>query len=325
MTKKILITPVEKREILPVKPAFVKALIELGKKNKKIVVLDADLQHSSGTAPFMKKFPKRHFQMAVAEQNMVGVAAGLALTGKIPFVNTFANFLTKRACDQVSVSVAYNQANVKLCADYAALSTAKNGGTHCSVEDIAIMRAMPNMVVLAPADTIELQKAVKAAANYQGPVYIRKVRGPMPQIFTNNYRFKIGKSIQLTRGKDITIISCGAMTYYALLAAQELEKKKIKVRVINMSTIKPIDKAAIIKAAKETKGIVTVENHSIYGGLGSAVSEVTAETCPCLVKKIGIPDKFGETATFEWQLKYFGLDVKDIVRAARKILKLQIK
>jgi len=321
MSKEFLTTPLDKRKILPVKPAFAEILIKLAKKNKNIVVLDADLQRCSGTEPFMKKFPNRHFQMGISEQNMVSVAAGLALAGKIPFANTFANFLTKRACDQVSVSVAYNQANVKLCGDYAGMSTAKNGGTHCSVEDVAIIRAMPHMVVIAPADTIELQKAVEAAVKYKGPVYIRKVRGPMPQIFTKNYRFKIGRSVELMKGNDITIISYGAMTYYALIAGEKLKKKKIKARVINMSTIKPIDKKAILKAAKETKAIITIENHSIYGGIGGAVSEVVGENYPCLVKKIGIPDEFGETATFEWQLKYFDITSERIVRIAQKILK----
>jgi len=321
MSKEFLTTPLDKRKILPVKPAFAEILIKLAKKNKNIVVLDADLQRCSGTRPFMERFPNRHFQLAISEQNMISIAAGLALVGKIPFANTFANFLTKRACDQVSISVAFNRANVKLCGDYAGMTTAKNGGSHCSVEDIAIMRSMPNMVVLVPADTIELQKAIKAAVKYKGPVYIRKVKGTMPQIFTRDYRFKIGRSVELMKGNDLTIISCGIMTYYALIAGEKLKKRKINARVINMSTIKPIDKRAILKAAKETKGIITIENHSIYGGLGSAVSEVIGETCPCLVKKIGIPDKFGETATFKWQLEYFKITSERIVQLAQKILR----
>lgn len=316
----ILKTPLEKRNLGNVKEAYVQMLIGLAKRNRDIVVLDADLARCAGTKPFIKAFPTRHFQMAVSEQNTVGVAAGLALAGKIPFASSFANFLSKRACDQASVSVAVNQTNVKLCGTYGGITTAYNGATHCAVEDIAIFRSMPNMVVIVPADTIELREAIKVITKYKGPVYLRMVRGPMPQIFSPNYQFKIGKSVELVKGKDVTIISYGVMTYYCLLAAEQLRKKGIKVRVINMSTIKPLDKSAVIKAAKETKGIVTVENHSIYGGLGSAVAEIVAGLgLKTKVKIMGLADKFGETASLDWQLNYFGLSPAHIVRAVEKV------
>lgn len=317
----LLTTNLKERQKLAVKPAFTQTLINLAKKDKRIVVLDADLQKCSGTKPFMCKFPKRHFQVAVAEQNLIGIASGMALVGQIPFACTFANFLTKRALDQVSISVAYNQANVKLCGEYAGMTTAKNGGTHCSVEDIAIMRAMPNMRIITPADTIELEQMIRFAVKNKGPIYIRKIRGLMPQLFAKSYRFKFGKAVEMKKGGDLTIIACGVMVYYALLAAKKLEKDNIKARVINMSTIKPLDQAITLKAAKETRKIITLENHSVLGGLGGAVSELLSEKYPCLVKRIGIPDQFGKTADFEWQLKYFKIDPDSIVNIAKKMVK----
>lgn len=316
----VLQTPLEKREKLDVKKAFCGTLLELAEKDERLVVLDADLMRCSGTVAFAKKFPDRHFQVGVAEQNLIGVAAGLALSGFIPYACTFANFATKRAADQCSISVGYNEANVKICGTYAGVSTGKNGGTHASVEDIAFMRAIPRMVVVAPADTVELEKAVRALYDYEGPCYLRTVRDPMPQIFTRDYEFKIGRGVVLKNGNDVTLMGTESTTYTCLLAAQVLEKEGIHARVVHLSTIKPIDVELIVKAAEETKGIVTVENHNVYGGFGGAVAEVLTEHCPVFLKRLGIQDEFGETATFAWQIEHFGFGKTHIAAAAKEII-----
>lgn len=299
---------------------FGKTLVELGEKNEDIVVLEADLMKCSGSEPFMKRFPERHFQIGIQEQNMIAIAAGLALSGKIPFASTFANFASKRALDQVSISVAYNKANVKICGDYAGFTSARNGGTHIAVQDIAIFRSMPNMTVIAPADPIELKKAMEAVVEYYGPVYLRKAKDPMIHVHDGNYEFEIGKADVLRYGHDVALISTGVMTGYALKAADELAKEGIESKVVNMSTIKPLDIEEVFKSAEETKAIVTVENHSILGGLGSAVAEILSEYNPTIMKRVGIRDKFGETATFDWLRKRNSMDVSHIVEAAKYVV-----
>ncbi len=306
-----------KEEELLVADAYGKTLVELGQKNEDIVVLEADLMKATGTKVFQDRFPDRLFQVGVAEQNMIGIAAGLAASGKIAFANTFAVFASKRVCDQVSISVAYPKLNVKIGATYSGLSCAY-GATHQSVEDIAIMRSMPNMVVIAPADTIELSKAVREISQYNGPVYLRMTRGAMPRLFDNDHEFKIGKASILRNGKAATIISTGVMTSRAIKAADILSNEGIKVRLISMSTIKPIDEEAIIDAARDTGSIITVENHSVIGGLGSAVCEVVCDHCPVPVTRVGIDDKFGLTGPLEWSIKHFGFDVPDIVKAVKE-------
>jgi len=306
-------------EELAVADAYGNTLAELGRENENIVVLEADLMKATGTRIFQDRFPDRLFQVGVAEQNMVGIAAGLAASGKVAFANTFAVFASKRACDQISVSVAYPRLNVKIGATYAGLSCAY-GATHQSVEDIAIMRSMPNMVVIVPADTIELSKAVRAIARYDGPVYLRMVRGTMPRLFNDDYEFSIGKASILRDGRDAAIISTGVMTSKAMEAADILRKDGVKVRLVNMSTIKPIDEAAIMDAARDTGAIVTVENHSIIGGLGSAVCEVVCKNCSIPVRRLGIEDKFGYAAPFEWSMKYFKFDVPDIINAVKETM-----
>ena len=305
------------REEFAVAEAYGRALVESAEENEDIVVLEADLMKATGTKVFQDRFPDRLFQVGVAEQNMTGIAAGLAAAGKIPFANTFAVFAAKRACDQVSISIAYPKLNVKIGGTYAGLSNAY-GATHQSVQDIAIMRAMPNMVVIAPADTIELSKAVREIAQYNGPVYLRMVRGAMPRIFADDHEFEIGKASILRDGTAATIISTGIMTSRAIEAADVLANEGIEVRLINMSTIKPIDEEAIVSAARDTGSIVTVENHSIIGGLGSAVCEVVCNHCPVPVTRVGIDDKFGLTGPFEWSVRHFGLDVPDIVKAVKE-------
>ena len=308
------------KEEISVANTYGNTLVELGQENKDIIVLEADLMKATGTKVFQDKFPDRLLQVGIAEQNMIGIAAGLAVSGKIAFANTFAVFATKRVYDQISISVAYPNLNVKIGGTYSGLSC-PYGATHQSIEDIAIMRAMPNMTIIAPADTIELSKAVREISDYNGPVYLRMTRGTMPGIFNDDHRFRIGKASILRDGKEATIISTGVMTARTIEAADILAQEGIKIRLINMSTIKPIDEDAIINAASDTGAIVTVENHSIIGGLGSAVCEVVCNNKSVPVKRLGINDKFGYTGPLNWSIKYFKFDVVDIVKAVKDIVK----
>lgn len=303
------------------KTAFGKELSVLGETNKNLIVCEADLMRASGTKAFLDRFPERHFNFGVAEQNCMAASAGLALSGKTVFATTFANFASKRACDQVSISIAYNRANVKVCGTYAGLTSEKNGGTHIGVEDISIMRAMPNMRVVEPADTAELADMTRVLADYNGPVYLRIPKLFKRTIFNDQYSFEFGKATQITKGDDITIIACGLMTGIAFDAVEDLRKNGIQARLINMSSIKPLDAEAVIKAAEETKAILTVENHTIVGGLGSAVAEVLAESgIGTKFFKLGIRDEFGQTADLDWLLDKFGISKSHIIDTAKKLL-----
>ena len=303
-----------------VKDTFGETLVKLGRKNSRIVVLEADLMKASGSEIFMKEFPRRHFNVGIAEQNLVGIAAGLASMGKIPFASTFSSFISQRSCDQAINAVCYNKFNVKLCGIYAGLTNEKNGGTHISVEDISIFRSMPNMVVLAPADCRELELSMEAVAQYDGPVYIRIARGPLNEIFGKDYKFVIGEAVVLQDGNDISLITTDITTWEGQLACETLKSKGIKVRHIHMPTIKPIDRDEILRAAQETGAIVTVENHSRLGGLGSAVTEIVCDACPVIVKRLGIDDKFGETAKLDWLVSKFGISSEHIVTAIEEVL-----
>lgn len=287
-------------------------LVELGKEREDIVVLEADLSKATKSEMFGKAFTDRFFNVGIAEQNMVGMAAGLASTGKVPFTTTFAVFAAGRAFEVIRNSVCYPKANVKIAATHAGITVGPDGGSHQAIEDIALMCSLPNMVVLSPADDIEACECVKAAAEIDGPVYLRFGRIPLDDIYTNEYEFEIGKGSELVEGDDVTIISTGIMVHKALIAAKELKEEGINVRVINMATIKPIDEEIIIKAAKETKGIVTVEEHSIIGGLGDRVSAVVCENAPTVVKKIGVKDVFGESGNPDALLRKYGLTVANI-------------
>ena len=300
--------------------AYGKALVKLGKTNDHVVVLDADLSKSTKTNDFFKAYPNRFFNMGIAEQNLLGAACGFAASGKIPFVSTFAMFATGRAFEVIRNSVCYPKLNVKICATHAGITVGEDGGSHQSVEDISLMRSIPNMTVLVPADGIEAEKMIFAAAEFDGPTYVRLGRSAVPTIFGEDYNFEIGKGVVLREGNDATIISCGMMVNEALIAADMLKQENINVRVINMSTIKPIDTELIIKAAKETKAIVTAEEHSIIGGLGSAVSEVVSENYPVIVKKVGINDSFGESGTPNELLEKYGLTAKNIVEKVKEAL-----
>lgn len=300
--------------------AYGKALVKLGQINEQVVVLDADLSKSTKTNEFYKVYPNRFFNMGIAEQNLIGAACGFATAGKIPFASSFAMFATGRAFEIIRNSVAYPKLNVKICATHAGLTVGEDGASHESIEDMAIMRAIPNMTVLVPADGVEAEQMILEAARVYGPMYVRLGRSAVPTIFDENYKFEIGKGTVVRQGNDATIIACGIMVYEAIKAAKELALEGINARVINMSTIKPIDKELIITAAKETKAIVTAEEHSIIGGLGSAVCEVVSEECPVVVKKVGVKDSFGESGTPAELLKKYGLTANDIVEAVKEAI-----
>lgn len=300
--------------------AYGKALVKLGAENRDIVVLDADLSKSTKTADFAKEFPERFFNMGVAEQNMLGTAAGLAAAGKIPFASSFAMFAVGRAFEQIRNSIAYPALNVKIAATHAGLSVGEDGASHQAIEDIAIMRALPNMTIIVPADGTETELAVKAAVNIKGPVYLRLGRLGLPVLFGEDYRFEIGKANTIRDGSDATVIACGLMVGPALEAADQLAGENIHIRVVNMHTIKPIDREAIVKAAKDTRAIITAEEHNIVGGLGSAVAEVLVGTVPVVQEMVGVKDTFGESGTPAELLEKYGLTAKDIVAAVKKAL-----
>ncbi|MEN8078560.1 transketolase family protein [Clostridioides difficile] len=297
--------------------AYGQALVELI-ENEDIVVLDADLAHATKTIEFKKKCPERFFDMGIAEQDMVATAAGFAASGKIPFVSSFAIFAAGRAFEQIRNSVCYPKLNVKIAATHAGITVGEDGGTHQAVEDISLMRSIPNMVVLNPADDIEAKAAIHAAAKYYGPVYIRLGRAATPTIHDSNYKFNIGKGEIITEGKDVAIIATGIMVAKAFEAAQLLVNEGIQATVVNISTIKPIDKDLIINVAKATGKVVVVEEHSIIGGLGSAVCEVLSHEYPVKVKSVGINDLFGKSGTPAELLEGYGLTADNIVKTTKE-------
>lgn len=301
--------------------AFAKALVELGTEKRNIVVLSADLSSSVKTSVFAEKFPERFFNIGIAEQNMMSIAAGFALCGNIVFASTFAVFGTGRVYDQIRQSIAYPSLNVKIVASHAGITVGGDGATHQITEDITLMCALPNMSVVVPADSIETAKAVKRAADHDGPVYIRMGRVDVPTITNLEDSFEIGKATTMLDGNDVTLIGTGIMVAECLEAAELLQKKGLSTRVINMSTIKPIDKSTIIKAANETGAIVSAEEHSILGGLGSTIASVLVENVNVPMKFIGIPDVFGESGESEELMVKYGLTADNIVNAALEIIK----
>lgn len=300
--------------------AYGEALKELGAENPNIVVLDADLSASTKTQVFAKAYPDRFFDTGIAEANMMGVAAGLAAAGKIPFASTFAVFGAGRAYEQIRNSICYPKLNVKVAVTHAGLTVGEDGATHQMLEDITLMRALPNMTVIVPADAAETKAAVKWAASYQGPVYIRMGRAKCEDIMPEDIPFVPGKSTTLKDGKDVTFIACGIMTAKALQAAETLEKQGIFARVINMSSIKPIDEEAIVKAAEETGAIVTAEEHTVKGGLGGAVAEVLALKKPCLMDMVGTEDTFGQSGKADELLEVYGLTAEHLVSSALHLI-----
>ena len=302
--------------------SFGMALCELAKTNKDIVALDADLSGSTKTAMFQKAFPERFFNCGIAEGNMISTAAGLAACGKIPFAASFAMFATGRAYEQIRNSVAYPHLNVKIAGSHAGISVGEDGATHQCCEDIALMRTLPGMTIINPADHWEMMAAVKAAGEYDGPVYLRLGRLAVDSFNDpDNYSFTLGKGITLHEGNDITVIATGIVVKDALEAVRELEAQGINARLINIHTIKPIDEDIIVKAAKETGRIVTVEEHNVIGGLGDSVCDVTARKCPVPVTKIGIQDRFGYSGPAKELLKLFGLSKENIAKVVSDIVK----
>ena len=304
--------------------AYGKALVELGAENKKVVVFDADLSKSTKTAGFKKAYPERFMDMGIAEANMMAVAAGISTCDKIPFVSTFAMFATGRAFEQIRNSICYPNLNVKICATHAGLTVGEDGASHQSVEDISLMRSIPNMTVICPSDAVETEAAVRAVAEVKGPCYVRLGRSKVSVINNNeDYKFEIGKAIKMREGKDAVIIATGIMVEAALEAYNTLAEEGIKVSVLNIHTIKPIDKEEIVETARKTGVVITAEEHSIIGGLGSAVCEVLSENLPTPVIRIGIKDTFGESGKPNELLKAYGLTGDDIVKAVKKGLSLK--
>ena len=293
------------------------ALVELGAQRPDLVVLDADLAAATKTGGFKKAYPDRFFDCGIAESNMMGIAAGLAAAGKLVFASTFAMFAAGRAFEQVRNSIGYPHLNVKIGATHAGISVGEDGATHQCCEDIALMRTIPGMTVISPADDVEARQAVFAAAEHVGPVYLRFGRLALPVVMDASYRFQIGKGVQMTEGKDVAIIANGLLVHQALIAAEQLKNEGISARVINIATIKPIDREIIAAAARETGAIVTAEEHNIIGGLGSAVTEVVCETDPVPVERLGVEDVFGKSGPATELLDLFGLNAAGIVAKAK--------
>lgn len=300
--------------------AYGDTITAIGEINKNIVVLDCDLSKSTMTATFAKKFPERFFNFGIAEADMMSAAAGLATTGKIPFASTFAVFASKRAADQVSSSIAYPNLNVKICATHAGISVGEDGATHQAIEDVAIMRAIPGIVVLSPCDATETKKVIEVITNYKGPCYVRLTRSNIPIIFNENYNFEIGKGIKIMEGSKATLISTGFMTHIAFEAAKKLEQEGIEIDFINMPSIKPIDENLIIESAKKTKVVITVEDHNVIGGLGSAVCELLSEKLPTKVIRLGVQDKFGSSGEPYELINAYGFGLEDIIKTVKSVL-----
>ncbi len=308
--------------MIATREAYGNAVTELGKINDKVVVLDADLAKATKTEIFKTAFPERFFDMGIAEADMIGTAAGLATCGKIPFASSFAVFAVGRAYDQVRNSVAYPHLNVKIAATHAGITVGEDGATHQAIEDIAMMRALPNMTIINPCDEFETKWAIFEAANIVGPVYIRLGRSKAPEVYDANEKFEFGKGKLIREGDDVTVIATGSMVNEAIKAHDVLKNEGISVRIIDMHTIKPIDKDIIIKAAKETKGIVTAEEHSIIGGLGGAVCEVVAENWPTKVLRVGVNDKFGKSGNAGALLKEYGLTAENIIENVKRAMEV---
>lgn len=301
-----------REEKIATRQSFGEALEKLGEENKNVVVIDADLAKSTKTSLFAKKFPDRFIDVGIAEQNMIGIAAGLSTFGKVPFVSTFAAFATGRVYDQIRCSVAYPKLNVKICGTHAGVTVGEDGATHQMLEDINLMRGLPNMTVISTSDDVQTKWAVEEISKIDGPVYLRLARIATPVIYEENQKFEIGKGVQIGSGTDATIFATGVTVSEALKAQELLKERGFDVRVVDIHTIKPIDRELIVKCAKETDKIITVEDHNIIGGLGTAVCEVLAEEYPTKVIRLGIPDCFGKSGKATDLMKYFRIDAQAI-------------
>lgn len=310
----------EKRKPKATRDAYGEALLELGRQRKDIVVLDADLSGSTKTAKFAKSFPERFFNMGVSEQDMIGTAAGLALAGKVPFASTFAVFETGRAWDQIRLTVCYSNTNVKLVATHSGITVGEDGASHQALEDIGLMRALPNMTVIVPADAAETEAVIRAVADFRGPVYVRLGRAKVPYVMPEDYSFHMGKAHVFQLGNDVNIIATGIMVGICRKATELLAGEGIDAGVINMSTIKPLDTDALLSAARKSRLIVTAEEHSVIGGLGSAVCESLSEAFPVPIKRIGVQDCFGCSGKPEELLKLHGMTAPDIAETIKTTL-----
>ncbi|MDQ5970956.1 MAG: Transketolase [Patescibacteria group bacterium] len=310
----------KKNNLKSTRDGFGEALLSLAKKNKNIVVVSADLAESTRIADFAKKYPERFIEVGVAEQNMMGVAAGLALSGKVAIASSYAAFSPGRTWDQLRISVCYSKANVKIIGSHTGLGAGEDGASHQALEDIAITRCLPNLVVIAPADYNEAKKALAATIEHRGPVYLRLTRQNSPIFTTEKSPFKIGQANVLRKGQDITLIACGPMVYEALEVAKKLASENISVEVINCHTIKPLDKKTILASAKKTKKVLTLEDHQVHGGLGSAVAEMLAENFPVPMKIMGVQDTFGESGKPDELYKKYGLSQEHIIKNIKEII-----
>lgn len=305
---------------IAVKTIYGEVLSLLGRENPDIYAVEADLMKASGSKPFKELFPDRHINVGVAEQNLVGTAAGIAAAGGVPFACTMANFMAKRACDQAAMSVAYNMFNVKLVGCYAGLTQEKNGGTHVSFIDIGVMRSLPGMTVFAPGDGEELRQVLMAAAEFEGPVYIRMAKLLQANILGEGHRFEIGRAYRYGDGRDVTIAATGLATEIALDSLEALHQEGIEARVLHVPTIKPFDADALEENARETRAVITMEDHSVLSGLGGLVSELLSQRYPTRVSRIGMNDSFGLTAGLDYQLEHFGITTDNVVAQAKKLL-----
>lgn len=305
-------------EMVPTRDGFGRELVVLGKQNQKIVVVSADLEDSTRAEYFKKEFPERFFTVGIAEQDMVGTAAGLSLMGFIPFINSFAVFLTNRAYDMLRMDICYNNCNVKIVCSHAGMTVGEDGASAQCLEDLALMRVLPHLKVICPVDVIEARKATRALAEQTGPMYLRTGRSPFPVITQESDPFVVGKANVLREGKDVAIFGCGLMVSEALRAAELLKKDNIEAKVVNMHTIKPVDTQMIIKSAQETGAIVSAEEHQIHGGLGSAIAEVVVRTYPVPMEMVAVQDRFGESGSPEELLRAYHLKDVDIAQAAKK-------
>ena len=294
--------------------SYGEALLELGKENENVVVFDADLSTATKTSLFAKEFPNRFFDMGIAEQNMISTAAGMATCGKIPYASTFAVFAAGRAYDQIRNSVCYPKLNVKICATHAGITVGEDGATHQMIEDISLMRTLPNMIVISTSDDAQTKWAVKEISKINRPVYLRLSRLATPVIYDENQKFEIGKAVQIGDGTDATIFATGVTVSEAIKAQGILKERNINIRVVDVHTIKPIDKEMIVKCAKETKKLISIEDHNIIGGLGSAISEVLTDECPTKLIRLGIKDTFGKSGKAIELMKYFGITAEDLVK-----------
>jgi transketolase len=300
--------------------AYAEAILEVGREMPEVVVLDADVSKAIKTDAFARAFPQREFNFGIAEQNMTAAAAGMATTGLIPFISTYAVFITLRALDMVRNSICYPNLNVKIAASHGGITPAPDGVTHQGQEDLSIMRALPNMTVIAPADSPTTRQAIHAAARWQGPVYLSFTRDPVPYLFEESYPFEIGKAVTVRDGADVAIVSNRDLTAQALIAAEALATKGIDARVIDCHTVKPLDEATILAAAQETGAVVTAENNIYYGGLGSAVAELLVERHPAPMQRVGVRDTFAESGPYLTIIDRYGLSARHIVAAAEKVI-----